>query len=31
MIYVEEEILNHPRALQIQERFPDSIWAKRQP
>jgi spore photoproduct lyase len=24
MIYVEEEILNHPRALQIQERFPDA-------
>ncbi len=22
MIYVEEEILNHPRALQIQDRFP---------
>jgi spore photoproduct lyase len=24
MIYVEEEILNHPRAIQIQERFPDA-------
>lgn len=24
MIYIEEEILNHPRALQIQERFPDA-------
>ena len=24
MIYVEEEILNHPRALQIQDRFPDA-------
>jgi spore photoproduct lyase len=24
MIYVEEEILSHPRALQIQSRFPDA-------
>jgi spore photoproduct lyase len=24
VIYVEEEVLNHPRALQIQERFPDA-------
>jgi spore photoproduct lyase len=24
MIYVEEEILNHPRTLQIQSRFPDA-------
>lgn len=24
MIYVEEEVLNHPRTLQIQSRFPDS-------
>jgi spore photoproduct lyase len=24
MLYVEEEILNHPRTLQIQSRFPDS-------
>ena len=24
MIYVEEEILNHPRTLQIQDRFPDA-------
>jgi spore photoproduct lyase len=24
MIYVEEEVLNHPRTLQIQSRFPDA-------
>ena len=24
MIYVEEEILAHPRTLQIQSRFPDA-------